>query len=97
MNEPAVSLEALDRLAKIEEDKAMEKVMRKHGFTETDLNYIEKGGEQRLFISKKAFNYIMAHQEAMKSEIQEAINVTSIKALDAGLAIIELQKIGEKA
>jgi hypothetical protein len=80
----------------MERDRAMEKVMRKHGFTETDLSYTEEGGEQRLFISKKAFNYIAAHKNTMKSEIQEAIDTALVKALEAGLAIIELQKVGRK-
>jgi hypothetical protein len=96
MNEPVVSLEAMDRLADMERDKALEKILRKHGFTGTDLHYLEKDGEQRLFISKKAFAYMAAHKNTMQSEIQKALDSALVKVLEAGLTIIELQKTGGK-
>jgi hypothetical protein len=94
MNEPAVSLETLTRLEDMERDRIIERVMRKHGFTAADLTYEEIGGERRLLISGSALDYVMAHKNAMRREIEEASAAASIKALETGLAIIELQKAG---
>jgi hypothetical protein len=75
----------------------MEKIMRKHGFTGTDVSYVGEGVERRLIISDKAFDYIAAHKDAMESEIMEAIKTATGKAFNIGLEIIELQKIVGKA
>jgi hypothetical protein len=96
MNEPVVSLETLTRLEDMERDRAMEKVMRKHGFTSADLTYDEIDGERRLLISGKALDYITAHKESMRKEMEKTSHTASVKALEAGLAIIELQRIGGK-
>jgi hypothetical protein len=96
MKEPAVSLETLTCLEDMERDRIMEKVMRKHGFTGADLTYDEIDGERRLLISGKALDYMMAHKEFMRKELEEALHTASVKALEAGLTIIELQKIGGK-
>jgi hypothetical protein len=94
MNKPVVSLETLERLEVMEQDKAMEMVMRRHGFTGADLSYGEVDGERRLLIGRCALDYLTAHKKVMKREIEDAINTGSIKALEAGLTIIELQKMG---
>jgi hypothetical protein len=39
MNEPGVSLDTLARLEEAEQDRAMEMIMRKRGFTGTELTY----------------------------------------------------------
>jgi GTP cyclohydrolase II len=96
MNKPSVSLDVLARLAEIEQDKAMERVMRKHGFTGADFYYMEEGGKRQLLIGKKAFDYIKAHKDTMKSEIQEAIDAGIINALNAGVAMINLQKTAKE-
>jgi hypothetical protein len=45
-------------------------------------------------ISGKALNYIMAHKKSIRREIEKAATAASIRALEAGMAIIELQKAG---
>jgi hypothetical protein len=97
MNEPSVSLETIARLEGMEADKAMEKVFRKLGFGDDDLTYQEIDGERRLLISRKALDYIKSHKKSMKRELEKALNAAAIKALDTGLTIIEVQKIGKKA
>jgi hypothetical protein len=92
MNKPVVSLDTLTRLETIEMNKAVEEVMRKHGFTEADLTYGEVDGERQLLLSKKAIDYVMS-RDFLQKEIKEAINAASIKALETGLKIIELQKL----
>jgi hypothetical protein len=94
MNEPGVSMETLCRLENIERDKAMEKVMREHGFTEADLIYSKVDGERRLLLGKKAVKYVKAHPDTIRREFQKAADTATAKALDAALAIIKLQKIG---
>jgi hypothetical protein len=94
VNEPVVSLETLTKLEGMEMDRIMERVMRRHGFTEADLTYEEIDGERRLLINSRALDYIMAHKKAMRREFKGAKRAASIKALESGLAIIELQKTG---
>jgi predicted FMN-binding regulatory protein PaiB len=96
MNKPVVSRDALERLEETEQDKAVERLMRKHGFTGADLTYEEIDGKRKLLMNKKVVDYIKTHENIMKSEIQKAMNAASIKALEAGAAIIELQKMGGK-
>jgi adenine-specific DNA methylase len=86
-------MDALDRLETIERNKAVEDVMRKHGFTEADLTYGEVDGEQQLLLSRKAFTYIESH-DFIQEEMRKAISAATIKALETGMTIIKLQKIG---
>jgi hypothetical protein len=95
MNKPSVSLDTLTRLETIEMNKAVEEVMRRHRFTEADLSYGEVDGERQLLLSRKAYNYIMSH-DPVQEEIREAMKAAPIKALETGLKIIELQKLGGK-
>jgi hypothetical protein len=94
MNKPTVSLDTLTRLEAMERDRALEKVLRGRGFGGSDLIYEEIDGEARLLISKDILCYMAAHKGSIKQEIEEAFKAASIKALEAGMAIIELQKIG---
>jgi hypothetical protein len=94
MNKPAVSLETITRIEGMEQDKAVEKVMRRHGFTDADLSYGEVDGERRLLIGGRVLDYFKRHKKIVKREIEDAISAGSIKALEAGLAILELQKMG---
>jgi hypothetical protein len=97
MNEPAVSLEAIVRLTDMEADKAMEKVFRSLGFGDSDLKYEEIDGERRLLISGKVLDYVKSHKKSMRREFERASKAATIKALETGLTIIDLQKTGRKA
>jgi hypothetical protein len=96
MNKPGVSLEALTRLEDMERDRAMEAVLARLGFTGSDVSYAEVDGERQLVISRNAYDYVMAHKQSMRRKLEKAAESASIKALEAGFAIIELQKIGGK-
>jgi hypothetical protein len=96
MNEPSVSMDALIRLEAMEQDRALEKVLRGHGFGGSDLIYEEIDGEWRLLIGKNVLGYMVAHKGSIKREIEEAFKAATLKALETGLKIIELQKLGGK-
>jgi hypothetical protein len=85
-------LETLERLEDIERDKAFEKVMREHGFTDADLRYRKVDGERRLLLGKKASEYVKTHPDTIRSELEKASKTASIKALETAFELIKLQK-----
>jgi hypothetical protein len=94
MNKPSVSLDTLEELVEIESDKAVEIILRRHGFTDTDFVYKEICGKRHLYMNKKVIDYARDHKETLKKEIQDAIDEGFIKAMETGLEIIRLQKLG---
>jgi hypothetical protein len=94
MNKASVSLETLSKIEDMELDKSMERVLKEHEFDGGDLSYKEIDGERRLVISQKAVAYILSHKGTMRRELEKAKESAAIKAIEAGLAIIEMQKMG---
>lgn len=90
MNEPGVSLEFLDRLVEIEQDKAMEAVLRRHGFTDADFFYRETGWGKKLLIKKNVVDYFIARKESVENEIKETMNTGMTKGLASAQEAIKL-------
>jgi hypothetical protein len=97
--EPSVSLETLDQLIEINQGKAIEKLLRKYGFT--GFRYKEIDGKKQLLINREVLIFLDHYEKQNKKirkEIQEALDKGAVEGLEAGLAIIRLQKegMGEK-
>jgi hypothetical protein len=97
MDEPGISLEALNRLAAMEFDRGMEKVMRDFGFGDDDLAYKEIDGERQLVFCGKAVDFVKSHKKLMRRKFRETENAAMLKALEIGEQISELQKTGGRS
>jgi hypothetical protein len=94
MKEPSISMGTLEELVEIETDKATERLLRRHGFTDANLVFKETCGKKYLLMSKKVIDYAEAHKETLKKEVQDAIDEAVVRAMETGLEIIRLQKLG---
>jgi hypothetical protein len=94
MDGPAISLEALDRLAAMEFNRGMEKFMRGLGFGDNDLIYREIDGERQLMFCGKAIDFVKSHKKLMRRKFSELDKASMLKALEIGEQIIEFQKTG---